>query len=199
MVICGDFGGVWHTDKKSASESPEEAQALDWLENRPFTTLFIPGNHENYDRLMGCKNERLLNSWVYADMSEEEKEKLREGYPREQWHGGHVRVIRPSVLMLERGDIFVIDGKWCFGFGGARSHDIRDGILDPAEYETKEAFMWDYRIRSAGMIRVRGISWWDEEMPSIMEREYGLNNIQAFMKQHDRLDFVFTHDAPASD
>ena len=101
--------------------------------------------------------------------------------------------------MLERGDIFVIDGKWCFAFGGARSHDIRDGILDPAEYETKEAFMRDYRIRSAGMIRVRGISWWDEEMPSIMEREYGLNNIQAFMKQQDRLDFVFTHDAPASD
>lgn len=199
VVICGDFGGVWHTDRMSVSESLEEAQALDWLENRPFTTLFIPGNHENYDRLMGCKDERLLNSWLYANMPEAEKEKLRKGYPRERWHGGFVRVVRPSVLMLERGDIFVIDGKWCFAFGGARSHDIRDGILDPAEYETEEAFMRDYRIRSAGMIRVRGISWWDEEMPSVTERECGLNNIRAFMKQHDRLDFVFTHDAPASD
>ena len=32
--------------------------------------------------------------------------------------------------MLERGDIFVIDGKYCFAFGGARSHDIQDGILE---------------------------------------------------------------------
>lgn len=49
------------------------------------------------------------------------------------------------------------------------------------------------------MIRVRGISWWDEEMPSSTEREYGLENIRGFMSAHDKLDFVFTHDAPASD
>ena len=42
VVICGDFGGVWHTDRMSAAESPEEAQTLDWLEDGPFTTLFIP-------------------------------------------------------------------------------------------------------------------------------------------------------------
>ena len=111
VLICGDFGGVWHSDRNSAAESLEEAQALDWLENRPFTTLFIPCNRENYDRLMGCKNEQLLNSRVYADMPAEEKQKLRKGSPREQRHDGYVRIIRPSVLMLERSDIFVIDGK----------------------------------------------------------------------------------------
>lgn len=108
-------------------------------------------------------------------------------------------MIRPSVFMLERGDIFVIDGKWCFAFGGARSHDIQDGILDPADYPDEEAFKRDYRIKSAGMIRVRGISWWDEEMPSSTEREKGLNNLKRFMEQHEKLDFVFTHDVPASD
>ncbi|MBQ1792043.1 MAG: metallophosphoesterase [Oscillospiraceae bacterium] len=199
MIICGDFGGVWNTDRVSASENAEEKYALDWLEQRSFTTLFVPGNHENYDRLCGIHNERLLNSWFYARMPAAEKEKLRQGYPREQWHGGYVRVIRPSVLMLERGDIFVIDGKWCFAFGGARSHDIQDGILDPADYPNEEAFKRDYRIKSAGMIRVRGISWWDEEMPSSTEREHGLENIRGFMSAHEKLDFVFTHDAPASD
>ena len=199
VIICGDFGGVWHTNRASAAESAEEKYTLDWLEQRSFTTLFVPGNHENYDRLCGIQNEQLLNSWFYEKMSDSEKEKLRAGYPRELWHGGYVRVIRPSVLMLERGDIFVIDGKYCFAFGGARSHDIQDGILDPADYENEEAFKKDYKIKSAGMIRVRGISWWDEEMPSNVEMEYGLDNIKRFMSVHNRLDFIFTHDAPASD
>ena len=34
VMICGDFGGVW-------DGSEEEQRWLDWLEERPFTTLFI--------------------------------------------------------------------------------------------------------------------------------------------------------------
>lgn len=44
MIICGDFGGVWDDGKK-------EERDLDWLEDLPFTTLFVSGNHENFDRL----------------------------------------------------------------------------------------------------------------------------------------------------
>ena len=199
MIICGDFGGVWDTNRFCVQESREEKNSLDWLESKPFTTLFIPGNHENYDRLIGCQDERLLDSWFYAKMPPEEKEKLRRGYPREPWHGGHVRVLRPSVLMLERGDIFVIDGKYCFAFGGARSHDIQDGILNPADYPDESSFKKDYAARRSGMFRVNGLSWWATEMPSQAEMEYGRNNVCAFMQQHSQIDFVFTHDAPASD
>lgn len=70
LIICGDFGGVW-------DGSDTEQRWLDWLEVRPFTTLFVSGNHENYD---------LLGS-----------------YPISQWHGGLVQAIRPSVLHLMRG------------------------------------------------------------------------------------------------
>ena len=35
VVICGDFGGVWHRE----AESKEETMKLDWLDSRPFTTL----------------------------------------------------------------------------------------------------------------------------------------------------------------
>ena len=199
VIVCGDFGGVWETNRTKVEESPSEKDALDWLEKKPFTTLFVPGNHENYDRLTGCRNERLMNSWFYAKMPPEEKEKLKKGYPREQWHGGYVRVLRPSVLMLERGGIFVIDGKYCFAFGGARSHDIRDGILDPADYPDEEAFRKDHAAKRHSMIRVKGLTWWDDEMPSQEEMELGRSNIRAFMKNHEQIDFVFTHDAPATD
>ena len=199
VLILGDFGGVWHTERTAVRESPEEKNALDWLEQKPFTTLFIPGNHENYNRLTGCRDEKLLNSWLFAKLPPAEKEKLTRGYPRREWHGGHVRALRPSVLMLERGDIFLISGKYCFAFGGARSHDIRDGILDPTDFKDEKAFEKEYRARRGGMIRVRGISWWEQEMPSPAEMEYGRQNLLAFMKDHGQIDFVFTHDAPASD
>ena len=199
VVICGDFGGVWDTNRFEVKESPAEKDALDWLEKKSFTTLFVPGNHENYDRLMGCSDERLLDSWFYAKMPQEEKTKLRQGYPRKQWHGGFVRELRPSVLMLERGYIFVIDGKYCFAFGGARSHDIQDGIINPTAFPDEEAFKKEYRAKRGGMIRVRGVSWWDEEMPSLTEMNLGKLNIEDFMAKHEQIDFVFTHDAPSSD
>ena len=199
LIICGDFGGIWDADRFHVRESPAEKTGLDWLDQKSFTTLFIPGNHENYDRLTGCTNDRLIDSWFYAKMPAGEKEKLRQGYPREQWHGGQVRVLRPSVLMLECGEIFDIDGKHCFSFGGARSHDIQDGIMDPADFPDEKAFKRAYRIRRTGMIRVRGVSWWDAEMPTQEEMDRGRRNIGSFMEKHSKIDFVFTHDAPASD
>ena len=45
VIICGDFGGIWDTDKNSAFEG----HWLKWLDEKPFTTLFIDGNHENFD------------------------------------------------------------------------------------------------------------------------------------------------------
>jgi hypothetical protein len=94
VIICGDFG-IW-------DDSRREKYNLDWLEARPFTTLFVSGNHENYDIL--------------------------DSVPVSEWHGGNVNFIRPSVIHLMRGQIFNIGGKTYFTFGGARSHDISDGI-----------------------------------------------------------------------
>ena len=51
-------------------------------------------------------------------------------YPVEEWHGGKVRhIVRDKIILLERGQIFDIEGHSYFTFGGARSHDISDGIL----------------------------------------------------------------------
>ena len=100
VIICGDFGGVW-------DGSRQEEKLLDKLEQFPFTTLFVDGNHENFDRLME--------------------------YPIEEWHRGKVHFIRPHVIHLMRGQVFEIDGYTFFTMGGAQSHDIANGILDPAD------------------------------------------------------------------
>ena len=45
-IICGDFGGIW--DK--SGDSKKEAMILNQLECKSYTTLFVDGNHENFDR-----------------------------------------------------------------------------------------------------------------------------------------------------
>ncbi len=200
VIICGDFGGVWATNKEVFSESKSEQEALDWLDNRPFTTLFVPGNHENYDRLTGVKNKKLLHSWMYEHMNDSEKEKLENGYAQKDWRGGKVREIRPSVLMLERGEIFNLNGRYIFAFGGARSHDIRDGILHPTDFETEAAFEKEYKVwKYTKQFRVEGVSWWEQEMPTDEEMFYGEENLKKHIASGKKIDFFICHDAPAGD
>lgn len=158
VIICGDFGGVWNRNE----ESSREAKLMDWLENRSFTTLFVDGNHENFDRL-------------YA-------------YPVEKWHGGKVHKIRPSVIHLMRGQVFEIDGKSIFAFGGASSHDIAGGILEPDDPDFKKK----KKKLDQGWYpyRVNHVSWWKQELPSEEEMQEGIENLAA----HDnKVDFIVTH------
>ena len=169
VIIAGDFGGIWYNLDDNEHQKMEQHN-LDELDGRSFTTLFIPGNHENYDRLMG--NE----------------------FPEYDWHGGRVRQIRPSVLMLMRGDMYVIDGVRFFAFGGASSHDVSDGILDSADPDwRKKAKELDRRGRY--YYRVKGISWWPQELPTEEEMQHGLETLE---KNGWKTDFVVTHCAPSS-
>ena len=163
VIICGDFGGVWSRDE----ENREEIMILDWLECLPFTTLFVDGNHENFDRL-------------YA-------------YPVEEWHGGKVHKIRDSVIHLMRGQIFEIDGKRIFAFGGASSHDIQGGILNPDDPD----FAGKYNALSRGYLpfRINHWSWWERELPTEEEMEEGRRNLQAC---GNKVDFIVTHCCAAS-
>ncbi len=199
FVILGDFGGIWLNDRVSTREPENERSSLEWLDERPFTTLIIPGNHENYDRIMGCRNESLLGSWYYQEMPETEKEKMRQGYPRVFWNGGFVRAIRPSVLVLERGYVYQVGGVSFFAFGGALSHDIQDGILDPADYASeKEFYIAEYKAACL-KVRIKGVSWWPEELPSGAEMKRGRQNLRKFLREHGHVDYIFTHEAPAAD
>ena len=111
VIIAGDFGGIW-------DESRSENWLLRWLEKKSFTTLFVDGNHENFD---------LLNS-----------------YPVTTWNGGKVHEIRPGILHLMRGQVFQIEGMKFFTFGGADSidkHYRTEGVSWwPQERPTEEEF-----------------------------------------------------------
>lgn len=162
VVILGDFGLVWEKE-----ESKHEKWWLDWLEDKPFTTLVLDGNHDNHVA-------------------------LNNNYPTIEFAGGKVHEIRPHVLHLMRGEVFKFDDKKVFAFGGASSHDIKDGILDPVEDKEKIA---KWNKDSTKMFRVDGVTWWKEEMPSTIEMSNGLHNL----KVHDyKVDFVLTHCAAAS-
>ena len=92
MAVVGDFGVIWGpgTPKQIRMEN----RILDELEAMPFTTVFIDGNHENFDRLLA--------------------------FPEEERFGGKVGVLRPSVLHLkQRGHVYDFGGMktWCFGGG----------------------------------------------------------------------------------
>lgn len=160
VIICGDFGGVWTFEEESAREK----EVLDWLNAKNFTTLFIDGNHENFTRLYN--------------------------YPIEKWHGGKVNKIRDSVIHLMRGEVFDIDNKKIFAFGGAKSHDIQDGILNLDEEEK----IYNYRKRGA-YFRIRDFSWWDLELPTEEEMKNGIKNLE---KVNYKVDYIISHCCPTS-
>lgn len=97
LVICGDFGNVWNMDRS-------DQYWLNWLENKPWTTLWVDGNHENHDLIDGFDTEELFGGLVQRVP----------GYPH--------------VIHLMRGEVYdlpVGDGTTarCFVMGGARSTD----------------------------------------------------------------------------
>ncbi len=162
VIILGDFGGVWDY----RGENSNERYWLDWLEKKPYTTIFVDGNHENHVRLAE--------------------------YPVREWKGGLVHEIRPHVLHLMRGEVFLLEGLKIFAFGGASSHDIRDGILDPVE-DARLIKKWSRMPFK--MFRVNGVSWWKEELPSEEEMRRGKENL----KKHDnQVDYIISHSPSAS-
>ena len=151
VIVLGDFG-IWDNSKR-------ENYNLDWLDNKPFTTLFISGNHSNYDIL--------------------------DSLPIEQWNGGNVNFIRPSIIHLMRGEVFNIENRKFFTFGGASSHDISDGILEIGDKRIKQ---WDKDYFK--MFRVNHLSWWERELPNQEEMDNGIKNLEL---NNNKVDYILTH------
>ena len=136
VIICGDFGGVW-------DGSNEEKYWRKWMTEKNFTTLFVDGNHENFD---------MLNT-----------------LPVVEFCGGFAHKINDKIYHLMRGEVFNIDEKKIFTFGGASSHDK--------------------------IYRKEGVSWWKEELPNDEEMENALKNLEV---NNWAVDYVITHCAPTS-
>ena len=165
VIVLGDFGGIWDNEKFTLLD--KENAVLDALTRKPFTILFIDGNHENFDRLYE--------------------------FTVEEWHGGKIHKIRENIFHLMRGEIFDIENKKFFVFGGAASHDIEDGIItmdNDGEWIEKVAELRKY---GQNRFRIKGLSWWEQEMLSAEEKEDGLRNLS---NCNNKVDFVLSHCGP---
>ena len=94
LIVLGDFGLLWNKE-----EDNHEKNLKGWLESKPWTTLFLDGNHENFNR---------INSLEQIEM-----------------FGGKVGKYGDSIFHLKRGEIYNIDGETFFTFGGGYSIDKR--------------------------------------------------------------------------
>lgn len=133
VVILGDFGAIWET-----YGSKENEEYLQVYEDMPWTTLWIDGNHENFDAI--------------------------EQYPVEDWNGGKIHRVSPTVIHLMRGQVFTICDKKIFTMGGGTSIDKH--------------------------LRQNHISWWKQEIPNTKEFNTAIDNLKA---NDNKVDLIFTH------
>lgn len=106
LLIAGDFGFIW---KSSWFDRKGKADKLPKIDNKdfstlkqmfdyyPWTTLWIDGNHENFDVL--------------------------DNLPVEERWGGKVSVITDKCIRLHRGQVYTINGITFLAMGGAYSVD----------------------------------------------------------------------------
>lgn len=115
IIIAGDFDALWH-----GYGSMQDRRILGIYDEFPWTTLWVDGNHENFNQI--------------------------NRYPVSEWNGGSVHIINQSVIHLMRGQVYTIDGLKFFTMGGAvsidkmwRKEDIswwKDELPSEKEYET---------------------------------------------------------------
>lgn len=182
MFCLGDCGCPWFNPElhfydywtKPGAEKQDHFQ-LKWLNQKPWTTIFIAGNHDNYD--------------------------LIEKMPLVHKYGGTIRLmyyqntLYDNIYYIDKPTILSINNKIIMVIPGAESHDA-DYLLQPDNIFTKDMIrFWEKEERQTGKItlfRVNHFSWWQQEKINQCE-------INKFLKTAPKkVDYVLTHDAPAA-
>lgn len=95
LIVLGDFGLIFAQEKTT-----RETHLLNTLNEQPWTTLFIDGNHENFQRLWN-----------------------KEEFPDISFGGAVASKVRDKVIYLQRGAVYTIEDKTFLTIGGADSID----------------------------------------------------------------------------
>lgn len=119
----------------------QEKENLEFLKTRDYNILFVDGTHENFDVL--------------------------EQFPIVPYFGAKARKIADNIYHLMRGQIYIIEKKGIFTFGGGVSRDLQK-MLD--------INMWSSR-----------------EMPDKEEFVEGAKQLNAY---GSRIDYIITHEPP---
>ena len=124
-------------------ESEEEQKKIDFLNQQKYQILFVDGTHENFQKI--------------------------ESQPVVDLYSAKAHRITRNIYHLIRGEIYNIDGKFLFAFGGGVSPDLEQ-LLD------------------------RG-TWSEREMPTEDEMRYAVENLK---KVNCEVDYIVTHEANAT-
>ena len=107
LIILGDFGLYWKDDKTFHHWHK-------WLQEKPFTILWLDGNHENFDMIQQL--------------------------PISGWNGGRVH-IDGNIIHLMRGYCYNIGSKNFLVAGGAQSIDKERRIEGQSWWPDE---LWNY-------------------------------------------------------
>ncbi|MEG2144796.1 MAG: metallophosphoesterase [Oscillospiraceae bacterium] len=88
-------------------------------------------------------------------------------FPKKEMWGGEVRELTENLFWLQRGNVFNIEGKKIFAMGGGQSVDADE--------------------------RIKGISWWPEEMPTHEELMAAEENLY---RNDYEVDYIISHQNP---
>ncbi len=150
LIVTGDFGfpflpaDIIEYEATNGTKG-EYSILMTLLRRKPYKILFVDGNHDNHEW------------WAEQPVSE--------------MFGGRVQVHphAENIIHLMRGEMYNIEGKTFFTFGGAAS-------IDKA-YRTEH------------------ISWWAGEETNAAETEHALETLE---KAGNKADYIITHTLPSS-
>lgn len=107
LVIMGDAGFIW-------ADSSQERFWQKFLNDKPWTTFCVLGNHENYDRV--------------------------EQLPTTTFGGEECYQVSDSIYYAMTGKIYHLCGQDCLVMNGADSHDI---FIDGKRYRHPHTSWWE--------------------------------------------------------
>jgi len=110
VIILGDCALIW--SYPNSKRYKEDLYWQNWFHEKPWTTLFIDGNHENHNLLSELENIEMF--------------------------GDKVGKVNDSIYHLKRGRIYTIDDKTFFTMGGAESYDKENRILGQTYWKNEE-------------------------------------------------------------
>ena len=77
--------------------SEREKRLIKWIGKRRYNVLFVEGTNDNLA--------------------------LLDAYPQAEWQGGKIRELSGRLRLMSRGEVFEIEGKRIFAFGGGEAQD----------------------------------------------------------------------------
>lgn len=184
LVLLGDIGVMWPGWEK------EGKYQLNWLNEKPWTTILIRGNHDNEPWWESCPPAQETDNikLLHGDLRQAEVDE---------------QVFEKVFLVTSTADLEIC-GKRCLCIGGAESTDAMNLYYPHQKEETKAA-------KKKGLWhRIVGKSWWPGEginLPYLYSTLGQINCSLAGQVIHQvdndnkfgpHFDFILTHDSPAA-